>query len=290
MVTQKLLYAVHIMWYEIGMLQEHFNSIKQAIQNTNLPVKLLVCANLQTYIEQPENIETYNRFLPAVCNELERFSLAELLVKTDDDPFYNIGDFRREVRNHTGYTIWGEIDCLIPNTYFGILESMMNDESFNSHPHIVTLASRKMWDATWTPVEHTQLQVIGEKDATNPFHHNDYITQKELDEFNNQFDPAITTLTELKLDGALVALYPNLPLLIPKDMHFAREDYIAQVVLRMYGIPQYHLATVLKGHNYKHPLKRTNTKSSRDDSVYKKYEKESFEAGVAYIKLLSGTQ
>lgn len=285
--NMKILYAVHIMWYEVDMIAEHFNSIRQAIKYTNLPVKLIVCANLQTYIEEPENTSMMNNFLDSLNNELKYFENVELLVKTNNDSFYNIGDFRRDVRNQNGYTIWGEIDCLLPKTYFGILESLTNDSEVFNHPHVVTLSSRKMWDNTWTSVEHIDLQSVLEKDVSRPFHHNDYITQQELDEFNDKFEPSIVTLYDTKLDGALVALHPNLPLLIPYDMHFAREDYIAQVVLRMYGIPQHHLTTVLKGHNYKHPYKRKNTQSTRDDLVYKQYEKDSFEAGIKYIQQLS---
>lgn len=284
----KLVYALHIMWYEFAMIKEHFTSIKQAIQFTNIPVKLIVCANLQTYIEQPEDSLLMNKFLDTVNEELSHFEHVELLVKTNDDAFYNIGDFRREVRNASGYTIWGEIDCLIPKTYFGILETLSTDPDISTHPHVVTLSSRKMWDDTWTPVEHLSLQTVFEKDTPKPFHHNDYITQTELDMFNDQFEPSVVTLYDVKLDGALVALHSEVPLLIPYDMHFAREDYIAQIVLRMAGIPQYHLTTVLKGHNYKHPDKRKNTKSSRNDSVYKTYEKESFEAGMRYLNLLGG--
>lgn len=283
----KLVYAIHIMWYEHELITEHFNSIRQAIEYTNLPVKLIVCANAQTYIESPENIDVFEQFLPKLQKELNSFEHVQLIIKTDVEPFYNIGDFRREVRNQTGYTVWGEIDCLIPKTYFGILESLWMDRDLNNHPHVVTLSSRKMWDESWTSVEHMELQSILEKDVVSPFHHNDLISQKELDDFNDKFEPSIVNLSETKLDGALVTLHPMLPLLIPQDMHFAREDYIAQVVLRMYGIPQYHLTTVLKGHNYKHPFKRTNTSSTRNDTVYKQYETESFQAGVNYIKQLS---
>jgi len=283
----KLVYALHMMWYEHGLLKEHFDSIRHAIKHTNLPVKLIVCANLQTYIETPDNPELLHSFMEAVNVELKDFKDVELVVKDNSNPFYNIGDFRRDVRNQTGYTIWGELDCVIPKTYFGILESLMNDDLFQQ-PHVVTLASRKMWDNTWTPVEHTTIQFTSFEELEHPLRNNDYITQDELDTFNEQFDPAIAIISETKLDGALVALHPHLPLLIPYDMHFAREDYIAQVVLRMHGIPQYHLATVLKGHNYAHPQKRKNTKSSRAEDIYKKYEKESFEAGMNYIKKLGG--
>ena len=283
----KLIYGIHIMWYEVGLLQEHFESLRQAVKHTNLPVEIVVCANKQTYIEKPDTDDVMSNFTDTLNNILSTFDNVYVYYKTDEDSFYNIGDFRRELIAEDSYVIWGETDCLIPKNYFGILESLSNEESFN-HPHVVTLSSRKMWDSTWIIVEHMELREQLEAEVGKPFHHNDYITQDQLDEFNDKFEVLIEKTPLVKLDGALVALRSGLPKLIPDDMHFAREDYIAQCVLNLHSIPQYHLLSVMKGHNYKHPNKRKNTQSSRDDSVYKVYEAESYKAGVSYLSGLTG--
>lgn len=280
-------YAVHIMWYEVELVEEHFASVVRAMQHTNLPVKLVVCANMQTYIEQPTDMEVYNQFTKTVLACLPDLADIDFFVKTNTDTFYNIGDFRREVRSDTGYVVWGEVDCLLPRIHFAVLESLLNDADITSAPHVVTLASRKMWDNTWTAVEHIALQPIPEYAIQSPFHHNHHISQVELDTFNEQHgQPELIQVTPVKLDGALVAFYGQMPQLIPDDMHFAREDFIAQLALAHHKIPQYHLTNVLKGHNYKHPAKRTNTGASRDDNIYKQYEQQSYAVGLLHLKRL----
>ena len=70
-------------------------------------------------------------------------------------------------------------------------------------------------------------------------------------------------------------LSPGLPKFIPDDMNFVREDTCAQVVFSGYKIPQYHVKNRLKAHNYYHPLKRVNTKETRNDEIWKQFERKS---------------
>lgn len=284
----KFIYGLHLMWYEIEMLDEHLTSLSSAIKNTNVPVEIVVCINNQTYIESPNDKSQLGRFPLQVQEIYGKHILPSAITfeKTNDHSFYNIGDFRRDIYEElktTGYVVWGEIDALLPNTYFGILESLLHDPELN-HPHTVTFASRKMWDSTWLPVEHRGLQPQQKTDVPTPFKHDEYITQVELDEFNSKYSPELTVIQEPKLDGALVALRNGLPKHIPDNMHFAREDFITQEVFKIHRIPQYHLTTVLKGHNYQHPKKRVNTESQRTDDIYKKYEQESLQAGINFLR------
>ena len=284
----KFIYGLHLMWYEIEMLDEHLSSLSSATKNTNLPVEIIICINNQTYIERPTDVSLLTEFTSKVQQIYKNYELptAVTFEKTDEHPFYNIGDFRREIYTELytkGYVVWGEVDALLPKTYFGILESLLNDEELN-HPHTVTFASRKMWDATWLPVEHLALQPQQKIDVPTPFKHDEYITQIELDEFNANYTPELVLIQEPKLDGALVALRNGLPQHIPNDMHFAREDFITQETFKMHGIPQYHVTTVLKGHNYQHPKKRVNTDSQRTDDIYKEYEQKSLQAGINFLR------
>lgn len=284
----KFIYGLHLMWYELDMLEEHLISLKGAAKHTNLLVEPVICVNLQTYIEQPIDQSLLAKFstdVVSMCHK-HQVSVTSLYEKTNEDAFYNIGDFRRDIYSRLdtpGYVVWGEIDALLPVTYFSILESLLKDDEF-THPHIVTFASRKMWDGTWTFVEHEALQPQEKSHTPSPLKHDDYITQEELNMFNAQYSPEIIKTPEIKLDGALVALRDGLPQHIADDMHFAREDFIAQEVFKLYNIPQYHLTTVLKGHNYQHPKKRINTMSQRTDDIYKRYEQESISAGIRFVQ------
>jgi len=269
----KILYQHHIMWYESKMLNETLDSLQNAIQFSSLPVKLKFCLNSQTYIEKPiigESKDMFNEFINhPVLND------AEIIYKTDNDPFYNIGDWRREIySNDFKYNIWGESDCLIPEEYFYILSNLNIDE-----PHILSLSSRKCWDKTWNIVEHENFKSWEEVDMNNPsfmkeyfpFRYFDTITQDKLNEFNSSGGEInIKKLPIVKIDGSLLALSKNLPTpFISPEMNFVREDYCAQQFFQLKNIPQYLISNIIKGHNYLHPLKRTNTISTRNDSLYK---------------------
>jgi hypothetical protein len=266
----RFLYQMHIMWYEMEMLPETLESLSKAIEVSSTPVDIHICFNKQTYLEKPI-INNINEQFDAVAKH-PVLRNATIIEKTDADNFYNIGDWRREVRTKDGYTIWGESDTLIPIIYFPILEQLWNIRDQLSNPHVVTLASRKMWDSSWTPVEHPLIKQYtpypnGKTNAPEPLSHDQYITQEQLDQFNSQFDSdvGLEVIFPPKIDGSMLALHPNLPQIIADDIHLPSEDFCAQLALMVLNIPQYHITNIIKGHNYHHPRKRTNTMANRNE-------------------------
>jgi len=286
-----ILYQQHIMWYESKMLNETLDSLQSALQYSSLPVDLKFCLNSQTYMETPikDNPEDmFNEFLNHPV-----FKNAEIIYKTNNDPFYNIGDWRREIySNNYKYTVWGESDCLIPEDYFYILSNVDINE-----PHILTLSSRKCWDDTWNIVEHIDLKSLSVvnlntpdyKKEYYPFRYFDTINQNELNIFNSKKEEIeIIKLPILKIDGSLLALSKNLPIpFISPHMNFVREDYCAQQFFQIKNIPQYLISNRIKGHNYFHPLKRTNTNSSRNDDTFKMMEFENIKAMNLFLSQIS---
>jgi hypothetical protein len=113
------------------------------------------------------------------------------------------------------------------------------------------------------------------------------MTQEELDTFNDAQTkaPPLLVLSTWKFDGSLLAFSGGMPQLIPDDMHFAREDWCAQVLLEYIypHIKQYHLPTILKAHNYKHPKKRMHTLITRDNTAYKIAERQSILAARRWL-------
>ena len=279
----KILFSMHIMWYESKMINETLDSIQNAIQHGLIPVELIFCLNSQTYIETPIIDKSESMFDEFINHPLLKKS--KIIYKTDNDPFYNIGDWRREQYNENAkYTIWGESDCLLPEDFFYILSSINIDE-----PHILTFSSRKMWDYTWDIVEHKDLQKYKRSkehiyQAPFPFNSCDIINQNQLNDFNNNFEIEIIKLDDIKIDGSLLCLSNNINYqLIPNDMSFVREDFCAQQILKIKKIPQYHITTRIKGHNYSHPLKRTNTKNTRDDKIFQIYSEKSQKAMLSFV-------
>ena len=271
------------MWYEAAMLQETFDSIQAALEHSN-DVKIRLCFNSQTYIEKPIEGTAIEMF--DVVKDHPLMKISEIIHKTDSDEFYNIADWRREQYDADAkYTVWGESDALVPNDFFYILENIEINES-----HLMTFSSRPMWDNSWDIVTHNKLQgyqkpcQCKEDDRNNcsvkncieflesPWKYKDYITQEQLDEFNDEEDINIVKLSGHKIDGSLLCLSQKLPTpFIAPDMHFVREDTCASIFFRMHKIPQYHVTNRLKGHNYWHPNKRTNTDATRNDEVFKQY-------------------
>jgi len=287
----KLLFQMHIMWYESKMIPEVLDSIQQAAQYSVMPINFQFCLNSQTYLEKPIRGNADAMFVEFIDHPLMKN--VELVYKSNDDSFYNIGDWRREVYdNNVKYTIWGESDCLLPEDFFYILSTLEIHD-----PHVLTFASRRMGDDTWDGVEHVGLRQYPRTNnasyiAPRPYNSIDVISQRELDAFNNQFseDILINKLQNLKIDGALVCLSPNLPTpFIPINMNFVREDTCAQQVFAHYNIPQYVVQNRMKGHNYHHPLKRTNTSASRTDTTYMEYANNSVMAMQEFLTQLYNT-
>jgi hypothetical protein len=219
----------------------------------------------------------------------------EITIKTDADPFYNIADWRREVYDPDAkYTVWGESDTIIPRDFFGIL-----DQVFINTPHVITFAGRPMWDDSWDVVTHERLQGYSKpcqckphKDdcielLEAPWKYKDYITQKELDKFNDESGDIKLEQVPHKIDGSLVCISNDhqTPFIAP-EMHFVREDTCFEYVCRKRNIPQVCVKSRLKGHNYWHPNKRSGTDATRNDEVFKKYSQESQNAMSKFLQQL----
>ncbi len=266
------LFQMHIMWYEAEMLNETFDSVLAALKFSKVETEVRLCINMQTYLEEP--IDGTPEDMVAKFSNHPLMKKATVIYKTNKDPFYNIADWRRDAYNTNGYTFWGESDALVPEEYFYVVENLKINE-----PHYLSFSSRKMWEPSWAKIEHQSLKnkpySKNGKSVDHPFNWDDYIKLEELTAFNRkQNSIQILKLKAPKIDGSLLVLSKGLPKFIPENMHFVEEDTCSQHSFEKHGIKQYLVANILKGHNYNHPLKRTNTKASRDDTLYKKYRDE----------------
>jgi len=269
-----IIYTQHIMWYESQMINETLSSLAESLEHSSVDAELIFCLNAQTYIEEPLIGKSQDMFDEFINHQV--LKKAKIIYKTNNDPFFNIADWRREMYfPEAKYTIWGESDCLIPNNYFTELTNITIDE-----PHVLSIASRKMWDSSWSICEHMlfdQLEPCNEHHPNilselDPLRYYDIIDQETLNKFNNQFPLQLVKLPRNHIDGALLALSKNLihPFIAP-DMHFAREDTCASLFWTKNNIRQYCIKSMIKGHNYAHSKKRTNTSASRSDEAYRRY-------------------
>ena len=264
---QKIVYGINIMWFEYGMAVEHFKSVLGAYQfvKDSVDLELKVYANRQTYIEEPVSDEIFTTFEDTLVESLIGLHM-EPNVSVDlqwiemDREFWCAPDARRETKNPDGWVVWGEIDCLLPDRFFvGLIES---SKVIPDPTYALTWAYRKMWDATWNPVEHQLFQYAAYNESHRdmvvaPFNYHDRITQSELNAFNGRFPHAdLMKVFPAKLDGSLLAFYKLEDQLLPDDMHLGADDTCAMFAMDILGIPQYHVANIIKGHNYQHPNKQ----------------------------------
>lgn len=253
------LFHMHIMWYEAKMVIEALDSLQNALQYSKYSTTINICLNTQTYLEKP--IEGTSKEMFSEVEKHPVLQKANVIYKTDDEPFYGIGDWRREQYSNEGYTVWGESDCIIPYDLFYILENLDIP-----NPHVLTFGSRKMWDASWKEVEFIGLDKYSyeDMDKTCPteYHFNGCVlNQEKLDEINDAVgNPIIIPINTIKFDGALLTLSPGLPTpFIAPGQQITHEDLCMMYYFNYLKIPQYHVKNRMKGHNGYHPLKRTNT-------------------------------
>jgi hypothetical protein len=252
---------MHVTWFETEMALETMQSVKEAITYTNLPVKIKLCFNKQTKFDTPINKTIDDMFIELLEHDLVKQS--EITWKTDDDEFYNVGDWRRDCYDANNITIWGESDCLVPTTYFGYIENIFTSNI--SYPFIVTIKQKKMWDESWGPTEHEAFQNFNLDQVRSI--NNKFVTGEgllnldELNTFNNAFSEFhdLKSIDYYKGDGALVCLSPNMPVpFISPKLHMCGEDTYFFNYCRIKQIPMYTIAYYMKGHNTAHPKKRTN--------------------------------
>lgn len=275
-------FILHVMWYESKLINEVIHSVRNALNYyPDVDFKLKMCLNSQTYWETPDDGNTKLRFDEFLRNPALNTFKVEIIQKTDQDPFYSIGDWRREQYDGKGMVVWGEADCILPREFFYAID--FANKSIAEKPYFVTLSARKMWDRSWLAVEHPKLRnkTLDEwKKIDETLCCDGYINQERLDEFNSDNEFAIIKLDEHKGDGALVTLNEGFstPFISP-NLHCFGDDSCFMAFCRKKNIPQYHVDGLLKGHNTHIRNKRFGAVNKND---FNKYE-ELKQAGYAEI-------
>lgn len=268
-----ILFQMHITWFETEMALETLKSVQAALQHTSYPVQIKLCFNAQTYYDTPLEGDAESMF--GILLEDEFVKQAEISWKKDVDPFYNVGDWRRDCYDSENITIWGEADCLVPETYFAYIESIFKVNQLQ-YPFVVNTRQKKMWDDSWKPTEHEALQTftldqvraIDNKFVTGE----GFLNLEELNRFNQSFadQQQVVPTTYYKGDGALICLSPKMPVpFIDPKLHMCGEDTYFYNYCSIKKIPLYSIAYYLKGHNTGHPLKRVNhTKTEEQQRAF----------------------
>lgn len=278
---KKILITLHLNWYEIAMMEEMMNSLYNAIKfrKLNSIVDFHITYNYQTNFYTP-TVSLENIFDEVKSHKIfQEFKIISN-EKHDSDSFYCIADYRHETylkySEEYDYIVWNEADLIFPEIFFYILDTLDINE-----PHTLSFSCQKMWDATWIPMEHESIQYISEawlKENNLKMTHGQHLTEKDVNEINRKYykKMKIQRLDYQKVDGGLFCLSKGLPTpFIGENHHFFYEDTSAGIKFQYHRIPQFHVSSIIKGHNRDHINKKVNVSRTEQNIENFNREKES---------------
>ena len=269
-----------VQWYEVNIIDEYIDSLKDAIDNYDgeVMIDFVVCLNqdLEKCIDE-EQLE--------LCKVNIVQKLMDVRFKTKiTNKLTTISDYRREFNNtyceQADVLIWGESDAILPKQMFVILDNLHIMSLQNNNPkYLGFFGTCKMWDNSWLPLEHpdfTDKPFYDKPEQFKPEHWWSLrytMTKDEMNQINsktNELD--VTILPQHKFNGCGLVISSEViksGVNIPKSVFFVHEDsafmYMTNKVLG--NIPQYVIKNILLVHNRNHPNKRMYIKGEREDGT-----------------------
>ena len=279
--NKKYIIGTHVMFYEVEMISEFvdsiYDSIHQVDNRDNITIDFLF--NFSEYFEKIDtNQISVNEIKTKFINEVEKLRSTGVNVRynfyEDNNKIYTIGSYRRDLNynncNDYDFIVWGESDCLIPKEFFSTLEVLSNHANENNiHRYITTFATRKMWDSSWSILEHKDFENSKFYDMKEEGWKTDkssiwYTMSKgemnDINEKSEELDVRISN--QPKFDGSLLIISSDLiraGVNIPHSCYACGEDASFERMCKIImgnSYVQFIIKNVLKVHNRVHPKKR----------------------------------
>jgi len=286
--NKKYIIGTHVMFYEIEMISEFVDSVINSCEfidnKNNITVDLFF--NMSEFFERvDENQISKKELIDKFMIQIDR--LKKIKVNTtyeiyESDKLYTIGSYRRDLNykncNDYDFIVWGESDCLIPKEFFNTLETVSNYASENNiHRYITTFATRKMWDSSWSILEHNDFKNSRFYDMKEEGWKTDKssiwytMSIEEMDEINKKSDELDVRISnEPKFDGSLLVISSDLirsGVNIPHSCYACGEDASFEKMCKIImggAYVQFIVKNILKVHNRVHPKKREYVIGEKD--------------------------
>ncbi len=288
----KLAIGCHVMWYEIEMIGEYIESLRQLVEQIPMEdrgnIYIDFYLNVSQHFERAESASTLkmveDRFRGEILSQLE--GTGAIVTYDVDDKLYFIGDYRRDFNNmfapNTDFLIWGESDCLLPKETYQVLKSIYDYTNQNNiYRYIVTFAVRKMWDDSWKVLEHPKFTDAKFKEredrswTTDPSSILYTMTLEEMNEVNKESEEIDLQLINYpKFDGSGLIISSQLVMAganIPLGVWACGEDTSFMTVAgKILGgdYKQFVVKNILKVHNRNHPKKRMYVEGMTNEAAY----------------------
>jgi hypothetical protein len=256
-----------VQWYEIDIIEEYINSVKQSLNQIENQENVIVHFTLTTN-QELEKIDETQIDMKSIEKKFESMMSDEWGFRITNE-LITIADYRRWFNDYycdkVDVLIWGESDSLIPKQTFEILDNLHQQVGNKTPKYIATFGINKMWDDSWKVLEHTDFTnkpfITG--DTKNWWSIPYTMNLDEMNNFNDKVDELdVTIVNPHKFNGCGLVISSEVikaGVNIPKSSFFINEDtsfmLMTQKVLG--NIPQYHFKNILIVHNRKHPKKRS---------------------------------
>jgi hypothetical protein len=279
--NKKYIIGTHVMFYEVEMISEFVKSIYGAINQVddrdNITIDFLF--NFSEYFEEVDtNQITKEEMKVKFINQVEYLRSTGVNVRytfyEDNKNIYTIGSYRRDLNykhcNDYDFIIWGESDCLVPTEFFSTLETLSNYANGNNiNRYITTFATRKMWDESWSILEHYDFsnskfydmkEDEWKTDKSSIWYTMSIDEMNEINSKTNELDIRISN--EPKFDGSLLVISSDLiraGVNIPHACYACGEDASFERMCKIImggAYVQFIIKNILKVHNRVHPKKR----------------------------------
>jgi hypothetical protein len=277
---KKYVIGALIMFYEIEMLGEYFQSIINMVDGVENPENVTVhlCWNTQEYLESVDlektsKVALLKKFDRLVKNLIEAGLSVIIDYKDNDDTFYNIAQYRRDLNYNycekADFIFWGETDSMFPAQGLEIVENVSQyAQSQDIHRYTLTFGYRKNWDSSWDVLTHSMYESTEYVDnpewtMNNEASSKSYMTMERMNEINNlATEPDVRIIKQPKFDGSCLVISTDLiksGVLIPHALTHCAEDTsfgeMAKIVLGDEYV-QFVVKNILRVHNRRHPRKR----------------------------------
>ena len=271
-----------VQWYEIEMVEEYLQSVKNALKsienkkNVIVDLYLNVDQSLEKIDESQTTIEEieyrFSRMIHRVFAGPGYYKVVggNRTINKDKKDIYTIADYRRDFNekycDEVDVLMWGESDSLIPRQTFEILDNMHTSVKEKTPKYVSFFGTCKMWDDSWKVIEHTDFtdKPFVDGDEKNWWSLRYNMSIDEMNEINDKVESLDVHVThQYKFNGCGLVISSDLiksGVNIPKSVFFIHEDtaFMLQLQKLFDGqVPQYIIKNILLVHNRKHKKKRT---------------------------------
>jgi hypothetical protein len=282
-----------VQWYEVELVEEYIESVKQSLSNIHNPKNIIVdiCFNMAQNLEEIDESQMklddiFQRFLKirASLDKIHR-NVRVNFYPINKDEFnnkklkpYTIADYRREFNNKycekVDVLMWGETDALIPKQTFEVLDLLHNNNIENkTNKYIAFFGTCKMWDESWQSIEHVDFtdKPFVDMDTKNWWSLRYNMNIDEMDDINDKVEQLdVRTVNPFKFNGCGLVISSDVikaGVNIPRSAFFIHEDtaFMFSLIKNLgENIPQFIFKNILLVHNRKHPKKRMYVKGERN--------------------------